>query len=107
MYVICPCSLPQVALPKKENEDEEMDDDEGPAIAKEVAQLDFASLSRQHRATASSESAHYKMKEDFQKDIEERTEVLNRVAPNLKAVEQYEEAKASLSIFLPLVIRLR
>ena len=91
------CSL-QVTLPKKEvdDENEEMDTDEVSGIHKELAQLDFGRLNRQQRAAVSPPSAFDKMEEGFQKDIEERRAVLNRVAPNLKAVEQYEEAKASL-----------
>ena len=81
----------QVNLPKLESENEEMTTDE-PDVERQIRQIDFSKLNRQHQNTVAKDAA-LKMEEDFQKDIEARKEVLNRVAPNLKAMEQYEEAK--------------
>lgn len=61
-----------------------------------VAALDFGKLSRQHKAAAAAAADRKRLDEEFRKDIEERSAVITRGAPNLKAVEQYQEAKVRL-----------
>ena len=58
-------------------------------------QLDYSSLSREHKA-ASEGKERDKLAAQFQADIEERSALLAKLAPNLKAVEQYEAVKVSL-----------
>lgn len=58
-----------------------------------VARLNFRQLSRQQRASSSAGDRE-KLDDDFKKDIEERQAALASAAPNLKALEQYNEAKA-------------
>jgi hypothetical protein len=55
-------------------------------------QLDYSSVSREHRA-ASDGKAREKLAGQFQADIEERSSLLAKLAPNLKAMEQYEAVK--------------
>lgn len=55
-------------------------------------QLDYSSLRREHTA-ASSGKERDKLSGQFQADIEERSALLAKVAPNLKAMEQYEAVK--------------
>ncbi len=55
-------------------------------------QLDYSSVSREHRA-ASDGKAREKVAGQFQADIEERSSLLAKLAPNLKAMEQYEAVK--------------
>lgn len=83
----------QVDLPKIDHEDEEMEEDGNlSSVDKEVARLDESKLNRQQRNSGSKESRE-KIDADFKQDIEARKETLARVAPNLKAVDQYEDAK--------------
>lgn len=58
-------------------------------------QLDYSTLSREHRAVSESK-AREKLASQFQADIEERGGLLAKLAPNLKAVEQYEAVKVPL-----------
>lgn len=62
-------------------------------------QLDYSSLSREHKA-ASEGRERDKLAAQFQADIEERSGLLAKLAPNLKAVEQYEAVKVSFLINL-------
>ena len=55
-------------------------------------QLDYSSVSREHRASSDGK-AREKLAGQFQADIEERSSLLAKLAPNLKAVEQYEAVK--------------
>ena len=55
-------------------------------------QLDYSSMSREHRASSDGK-AREKVAGRFQADIEERSSLLAKLAPNLKAVEQYEAVK--------------
>ena len=55
-------------------------------------QLDYSSLSREHRAAGDARQRD-KLTSQFQADIEERAALLAKLAPNLKAVEQYEAVK--------------
>ena len=55
-------------------------------------QLDYSSLSREHRASSSSKERD-RLAGQFQADIEQRAALLAKVAPNLKAMEQYEAVK--------------
>jgi len=57
-------------------------------------QLDYSSLSREHRAAGEGRQRD-KLGSQFQADIEERSALLAKLAPNLKAVEQYEAVKVS------------
>jgi len=76
------------------------DDDSQPMEAEEgeddlvraAALLDFDGLSRQHKATGG-EAEREKLDEEFVNDIEEQQATLMKVLPNLKAGDQYQEAK--------------
>lgn len=68
------------------------DEDDESRIANQVSQLDFSGLGRQQKSVVSTE-ARKEMDAKYKEDIETRLEILARVAPNLKAVEQYEDAK--------------
>lgn len=56
--------------------------------------LDYSSLGREHKA-GSSGKEHDRLSKQFKDDIEERAALLAKVAPNLKAMEQYEAVKVS------------
>ena len=58
-------------------------------------QLDYSSLSREHKAVSEGKERD-KLAAQFQADIDERSSLLAKLAPNLKAVEQYEAVKVSL-----------
>ncbi len=49
-------------------------------------------MNREHRSTSDGK-AREKLAGQFQADIEERSSLLAKLAPNLKAVEQYEAVK--------------
>ena len=55
-------------------------------------QFDYSSLQHEHKAAADSKQRD-KLSTQFQADIEERSALLSKLAPNLKAVEQYEAVK--------------
>ena len=55
-------------------------------------QLDYSSLKHEHK-TAADIRQRDKLNSQFQADIEERSTLLSKLAPNLKAVEQYEAVK--------------
>lgn len=57
-------------------------------------QLDYSSLSREHKAAGEGRERD-KLAAQFQADIEERSALLAKLVPNLKAVEQYEAVKVS------------
>jgi len=59
-------------------------------------QLDYSSVSREHRSSSDGK-AREKLAGQFQADIEERSSLLAKLAPNLKAVEQYEAVKVCFS----------
>ena len=83
----------QVNLPRAEEEAEGMETDNVAAdVASAVAALDFDSLSRQQKARME-KAAREQLDSQFAADIEEQQAALTKVLPNLKAVEQYEEAK--------------
>ena len=65
-------------------------------------QLDYSGLSREHKA-ASEGRERDKLATQFQAYIEERSALLAKLAPNLKAVEQYEAVKVSLMLSSQLV----
>ena len=60
-------------------------------------QLDYSSLRREHTAVSSTKERD-KLSSQFQADIEERAALLAKVAPNLKAMEQYEAVKVCFTI---------
>ena len=64
-------------------------------------QLDYSSLSREHKAVSEGKERD-KLAAQFQADIDERSALLAKLAPNLKAVEQYEAVKVSLCAQLAL-----
>lgn len=90
----------QVELPREDEEAEAMETDNPAAdTASAVAALNFDSLSRQEKARTDKE-AREQLDTEFAAGIEEQQAALAKVLPNLKAVEQYEEAKVShLSCF--------
>ena len=94
-------SLWQVELPREDEEAEAMETDNPAAdTASAVAALNFDSLSRQEKARMDKE-AREQLDTEFAARIEEQQAALAKVLPNLKAVEQYEEAKVChLSSFL-------
>ena len=57
-------------------------------------QLDYSSLSREHKAVSEGKERD-KLAAQFQADIDERSALLAKLAPNLKAVEQYQAVKVS------------
>lgn len=67
-----------------------------PAVWYGQVQLDYSSLSREHKAVKEGKERD-KLAVQFQADIDERSALLAKLAPNLKAVEQYEAVKVSLS----------
>ena len=67
-----------------------------PAVWCGQVQLDYSSLSREHKAVSEGKERD-KLAAQFQADIDERSALLAKLAPNLKAVEQYEAVKVSLS----------
>lgn len=66
-----------------------------PAVWCGQVQLDYSSLSREHKAVGEGKERD-KLAAQFQADIDERSALLAKLAPNLKAVEQYEAVKVSL-----------
>ena len=56
--------------------------------------LDYAKLKKRYRE-AEGTRERQKLDAEFRADIEERGAQLARLAPNLKAMEQYEAVKAS------------
>lgn len=62
-----------------------------------ISCLDYGKLSRQQKAVLSG-AEHRKIEADFQEQIKQRQAALAQSAPNFKASEQYEEAKASSCI---------
>lgn len=64
-------------------------------------QLDYSSLSREHKVVSEGKERD-KLAAQFQADIDERSALLAKLAPNLKAVEQYEAVKVSLCAQLAL-----
>lgn len=85
-------------LPKHEGEDAEPMETDNAAgdIARLVAGLNYDGLSRQHKA-AMDKSGREKLDAEFTTSIDEQQSALAKVLPNLKAVEQYEEAKVQSS----------
>ena len=67
-------------------------DDPAADTASAIAALNFDSLSRQHKARLD-KAAREQLDSEFAASIEEQQTALAKVLPNLKAVEQYEEAK--------------
>ena len=59
--------------------------------------LDYAKLKKRYR-DAEGARERQKLDTEFRADIEERGAQLARLAPNLKAMEQYEAVKASAEI---------
>ncbi|DBA97424.1 TPA: hypothetical protein ACH3X1_015143 [Trebouxia sp. C0004] len=93
--LLAAAAMEQMQLPREAGaEAEEMDtDDQGiQATSSNQVQLDYSSVSREHRA-ASDGKAREKLAGQFQADIQERSSLLAKLAPNLKAVEQYEAVK--------------
>jgi hypothetical protein len=84
----------QVRLPMRDDDGSQpMEGEEGEdELARAAALLDFNGLSRQHKATTG-EAERDKLDEEFIKDIEEQQATLMKVLPNLKAGDQYQEAK--------------
>ena len=66
-------------------------------------QLDYSSLRREHTAVSSSKERD-KLNSQFQADMEERAALLAKVAPNLKAMEQYEAVKVCFNTCLPCIV---
>ena len=54
--------------------------------------VDYSSLRREHRASSEGRERD-KLGSQFQAVIQERSALLAKLAPNLKAVEQYEAVK--------------
>lgn len=75
----------EVSQPMDTGEDEE-------GYARTAALLDFSGLTRQHKA-AGGEAEREKLDEEFLNDIQEQQATLQKVLPNLKAGDQYQEAK--------------
>ncbi|DBA77355.1 TPA: hypothetical protein ACH3X2_000872 [Trebouxia sp. C0005] len=93
--LLAAAAMEQIQLPREDGaEAEEMDTDDqvAQATSSDQIQLDYSSVSREHRA-ASDGKAREKLAGQFQADIEERSSLLAKLAPNLKAVEQYEAVK--------------
>ena len=85
----------QVDLLKEDDGAEAMETDNPSAdTASAVAALNFDSLSRQQKARLD-KKAQEQLDSEFAAGIEEQQSALAKVLPNLKAVEQYEEAKVS------------
>ena len=78
-------------LEDEEEASEPADKDAG-EYARTAALLDFDGLSRQHKGTHG-EAEREKLDEEFLNDIQEQEAALQKVLPNLKAGEQYQEAK--------------
>ena len=66
-----------------------------PAVWCGQVQLDYSSLRREHKAVGEGKERD-KLAAHFQADMDERSALLAKLAPNLKAVEQYEAVKVSL-----------
>ena len=58
----------------------------------EQVSINYSSLSREHKGVHEGRDRD-KLAAQFQADIEERSGLLSKLAPNLKAVEQYEAVK--------------
>lgn len=82
----------QVALPRQGDaeamETDSPDQDAAPALQC----LDFDSLTDEHKAMIS-EIEREQLDSEFSNRIEEQQAALSKVLPNLKASEQYQEAK--------------
>ncbi|KAL3149139.1 hypothetical protein ABBQ32_001975 [Trebouxia sp. C0010 RCD-2024] len=86
-------AMEQIQLPQADEQDsEEMDTEEQAGASGVQVQLDYSSLSREHKAAGEGRERD-KLAAQFQADIEERSALLAKLVPNLKAVEQYEAVK--------------
>ncbi|BDA42403.1 Structural maintenance of chromosomes protein 1A [Coccomyxa sp. Obi] len=102
-------AMQQVALPRKgdrvqsgEDEDQDMaqddadegaDEDDERANASGRFKLDFSGLKGQHKA-ARSAAEREALHAEFRREIDARVATLAHVAPNLKALEQFQAIKA-------------
>lgn len=73
--------------------------DEGEEKAAEKFKLDFSGLKRQHMA-ARSEKDRAALDAEFRREIEARSSALAHVAPNLKALDQFQAVKVHCPIVL-------
>ncbi|KAF3494377.1 hypothetical protein DY000_02056185 [Brassica cretica] len=76
------CELERIALPVLSDAAEEEDDSDGP-------QYDFSELDRAHLQERRP-SARDKMDAEFRQKIESKSSEIERTAPNLRALDQYE-----------------
>ena len=94
MRLLANAYISQVDLPRHEGEvaePMETDDAVGDA-ARLVSSLNYDCLSRQQKA-ARAEADQDRLDNEFASRIAEQQSALAKVLPNLKAVEQYQEAK--------------
>lgn len=85
----------QVELPRHKDEMDPMETDNAAAnTANYMASLNFDGLSRAQKGVRDA-AEREKIDTEFTSSIDEQQAELGKVLPNLKAVEQYEEAKVS------------
>lgn len=113
------CLLPQITLPKLQEEaDEDRSDDEDEDEAQPMdtdepgseqqqqqqaehrqagVRLDYSRLKRNFKATTGAQERE-QLDQQLRSDIDARASALARAAPNLKAVEQFNAVKVRCSI---------